>query len=124
MQPAGRGTREGKGGATVARLRAAPRPTLRQALLLLGLLGIVALMGARVAGLVTELREARAARAELEGKRDVLEARHGDLEEQARLVEDPDSLETELRSRYNYKAPGERVIIVVPPRATSGEPAR
>ena len=42
-----------------------------------------------------------------------------DLEYYAR----PENLEKELRSRFNYKKPGEKLIIIVPPKeaTTSNE---
>ncbi len=85
---------------------------------MLGLLLFIGLIGTRTWGLISELSAVRAARHELEDKREVLEARHGDLENQAQYVKDPDNLETELRSRFNYKKPGENVIVVVPPQGT------
>lgn len=98
------------------RLRKLPRPSAREAATVaaLGLVSMLALW--RVAGLVGELSEVRAARAELEEKRAELEQRHRALEEEARFVADPDHLEQELRSRFNYKKPGENVIVVVPPK--------
>jgi cell division protein FtsB len=57
----------------------------------------------------------RKARIELDTKRIQLEERHRSLESQVRLIEHPDNLETELRTRFNYKKPGEQVIVVVPP---------
>lgn len=31
----------------------------------------------------------------------------------------PDNLEKELRARFNYRSPGEKLIIIVPPQASS-----
>ena len=44
-------------------------------------------------------------------KKDNLELR-SDLE----YFAEPENLEKELRSRFNYKKPGEKLIIVVPPK--------
>lgn len=103
---------------TFARITKAPRPNTRQALTLGVLAVLSALVLWRVAGLVGEFREVRAKRAELEAKRAELEERHRALEEEAQFVADPDHLEQELRSRYNYKTPNQKVIVIVPP-ATS-----
>lgn len=101
------------------KLQGAGRPTPQQAGIVALLVVVIALVGLRVVDLVGEFREVRAARQNLEAKRASLEERHRDLEQQARFVADPDHLEQELRSRFNYKSPGENVIIVVPPKATS-----
>jgi cell division protein FtsB len=105
----------------VNRFRAAPKPTLPQALLMAGLLIFVSLVGMRTWTLVSTLSEVRAGRAELEDKQRVLEARNRDLQTQAQYVQDPENLETELRSRFNYKKPGESVIVVVPPQEETNE---
>lgn len=105
----------------VDRVRALPRPTLPQAGVLVGLSILAVLLGSRILGMFGDLREVRAARTELEAKKEVLETRHTDLEEQVRLVSDPNHLEQELRSRFNYKLPGEQVIVVVPPQETSSD---
>ena len=103
----------------VDRLRKLPRPSPREAAIV-GVLALVSVLALwRVAGLVTELREVRAARADLEGKRATLEQRHRALEQEAQFVSDPDQLEQELRSRFNYKKPGENVIVVIPPKSST-----
>lgn len=106
-------------GTLIERIRSMRKPSPRQVAIIAGLLILIALIGTRVIGLIGELREVRAARIELEGKRLILEQRHSDLEKQTQFVADPDNLEQELRSRFNYKKPGENVIIVVPPKETS-----
>lgn len=102
-------------GRVTASLRSLPKPTLGQGAAIAGLLLLIGLIGARTWGLVSELQSVSAARTELEAKRGTLEERHRDLETETRYVQHPDNLETELRSRFNYKKPGENVIVVVPP---------
>jgi cell division protein FtsB len=106
------------------KLRNAGPPTARQAGIMIIALGIIVLAGWRVTGLAEEFGDVRAQRMELEEKRAVLEQRHRDLEQQAQFVSDPDQLEQELRSRYNYKRPGETVIVVVPPQEEAPEENR
>lgn len=36
------------------------------------------------------------------------------LQSDYQFLQDPDNLEKELRARFNYKAPGEKMIIIVP----------
>jgi cell division protein FtsB len=104
--------------AVMARIKRAPKPTSRQALLMAALGIIFILTATRIVGLISELREVKAARNVLEAKRNELETRHRDLEEQAQFIADPDNLEQELRSRFNYKNPNEKVIVVIPPKET------
>jgi cell division protein FtsB len=101
------------------RIRSMPLPSARQAGILAVLAIVVILSGVRLAGLADELKDTRGKRAELEAKRAELEQRHRDLETQSTFVADPDHLEQELRARYNYKKPGEQVIIVVPPASST-----
>lgn len=103
---------------TLARIKRMPKPTSRQALIMAALGILVVLTGTRIVGLISELREVKAARSVLEAKRNELETRHRDLEEQAQFIADPDNLEQELRSRFNYKNPNEKVIVVIPPKDT------
>lgn len=88
---------------------------------MLGLVIFVSLVGMRTWSLVSQLSQVREGRVDLEDRRSVLEARHRELEEQARYIQDPENLETELRSRFNYKRPGESVIVVVPPQEEAVE---
>ena len=114
-------TAQTKKKALAARVQSLGMPSMKQAAIIAGLVLLVLLIGSRVLGLVSELRTVSAARTEIEGKRSALEERHRDLEEQARFVADPDNLEQELRSRFNYKRPGENVVIVVPPKEPAAD---
>jgi cell division protein FtsB len=103
----------------IGRLGSIPKPTLKQAGTVLVLLLVIVLAVSRIIGLISELHEVRATRIELDAKRMTLEKRHSELENQAQFVSNPDNLEIELRSRFNYKKPGENVIVVVPPKDAS-----
>jgi cell division protein FtsB len=104
-----------------AMVKNAGMPTARQALTGAVLVLVIVLVGWRVIGLAGEFSDVREKRAELEEKRAALEARHKDLERQAQFVADPDHLEQELRSRYNFKSPNEKVIVVIPPQEDADE---
>ena len=41
------------------------------------------------------------------------------LQDESQYLANPLNLEKELRARFNYKKPGEKMIIIVPPQATS-----
>lgn len=103
----------------IAWVKRAGRPTPQQAGLIALLVVVVVLTGWSALGFAGQLVEVREKRAELEVKRAELEARHKDLEAQARFVSDPDYLEQELRTRFNFKLPNEKMIIVVPPQETT-----
>ena len=45
-----------------------------------------------------------------------LEEENKNLQEDAAYFQNPQNLEKELRSRFNYKKQGEKLIIVVPPK--------
>jgi len=108
-------TKKSSRGRFLLALRSLGRPSWKTALTMAVLATLIGLAGARSWGLYAELRTVSAARAELEDKRAVLERRHAELEDDTRAILEPDNLETELRSRFNYKSPGEKVIVVVPP---------
>lgn len=44
------------------------------------------------------------------------------LEEEAQYLSNPANLEKELRAQFNYKKPGETMIIIVPAQASSTNP--
>lgn len=46
-----------------------------------------------------------------------LEEENKKITEDIEYLSDPHNLEKELRARYNYRAPNEKMIIVVPPSA-------
>lgn len=47
---------------------------------------------------------------------------HASLEEELQYLAQPNNLEKEVRSRFNYVKPGEKMIIIVPPHTTSSTP--
>ncbi len=47
------------------------------------------------------------------------EADEAALKSETQYLADPANLEKELRARFNYKKPGEKMIIIVPPPASS-----
>lgn len=63
----------------------------------------------------TALRDLHA----IQEKAAVVEADRLRIDGQADFLSNPDNLEKELRSRMNYRAPDEKVIIIVPAQETS-----
>ncbi len=41
------------------------------------------------------------------------------LQSDYEFLQNPDNLEKELRARFNYKIPGEKLVIIVPPSSTT-----
>lgn len=53
----------------------------------------------------------------LGGKIENLKKENALLQADSEYFKDPANLEKELRARFNYKNPGEKMIIVVPPKS-------
>jgi len=60
----------------------------------------------------------------LQGKLDEARENLRTQEEEYNYLLNPENIEKELKARFNYKRRGEKVIIVVPPKATSTESRR
>ncbi|MDO8430212.1 MAG: septum formation initiator family protein [bacterium] len=55
-------------------------------------------------------------------KTDFFKKENSELQADLEYYAKPENLEKELRSRFNYKKPGEKLIIIVPPKeATSSQ---
>ena len=53
----------------------------------------------------------------IEKKLNSLSGENGRFQADLKYFAFPENLEKELRSRFNYKKPGEKLIIVVPPKS-------
>ena len=53
---------------------------------------------------------------EIEAKTNALNQENLNLQADLNYFSDPNNLEKELKARYNYKKPGEKLIIIVPPK--------
>ncbi len=71
-------------------------------------------IGSRVYGLVKERGVARDELHTVQQKASVIDSDRARINSQTDFIADPDNLEKELRSRFNYHKPGEREIIIVP----------
>lgn len=49
-------------------------------------------------------------------------AQEANLQEETQYLSNPTNLEKELRSQFNYKKPGETMIIIVPQQTSSTSP--
>lgn len=80
--------------------------------LLLGVLILAA--GFELYGVYDAYAGAEANHSELKAKLDVLKKENGELEAEVSYLNIPENLLKELRTRFNYKFPGEKSIIIVP----------
>lgn len=55
---------------------------------------------------------------ELKAELDEAQSDHEDLKADYEFYLNPDNLEKELRARFNYRSPDEKLIIIVPPRTS------
>jgi hypothetical protein len=60
------------------------------------------------------MREAQATYAEVKVRRDEVQKEHDKLADELRYYLNPVNLEKELRARFNFRAPGEKTLILVP----------
>lgn len=63
---------------------------------------------------------ARATYDEAKTEYDSMVADHASLEEDFRYYSDPENLSKELRSRFNYTLPGEKILIFVQEASSTG----
>jgi len=76
-------------------------------------------LGVRLYGLISQEGQLSANLADIQLRLAKAKADESDLQSEAQYLADPVNLEKELRGRFNYKNPGETVVIIVPPAATS-----
>lgn len=77
------------------------------------LIGLV-LVGVRVYSFFGEERQLNHDLADIEARLMKAKIDEANLEAETRYLANPANLEKELRARFNYKKPGEKMIIIVP----------
>ena len=85
---------------------------------ILGLVAIIFLIGALALQISTSLAsqaELRAQYEELESRLEETNAAKAALKADLEYFQNPRNLEKELRARFNYRSPDEKIIIIVPP---------
>ena len=75
---------------------------------------VTALIGYHLYGAEIERRAALANLSQAIAEQESLETENAKLIEDIEYYQDPHNLEKELRARFNYRAPNEDLIIVVP----------
>jgi cell division protein FtsB len=82
-------------------------------LILLVFLGLIIVQAFRLNNERLKLEEGLA---KISPRIESLEQKNKDLKSDLRYFAEPENLLKEFKSEFNYKNPGERMIIVVPPR--------
>lgn len=78
---------------------------------------VVSALGWQLYQLYGQSRELSAALGEIRGKAEEFQEENSRFNADLEYFANPENLEKELRSRFNYKKPGEKLIILVPPKA-------
>ena len=76
-------------------------------------------IGTRVYGFVVQERQLSANLADIESRLTKAQADEDNLQQEAQYLANPLNLEKELRARFNYKKPGETMIIIVPAQSST-----
>jgi len=76
-------------------------------------------IGTRVYGFVVQEHELDAALVGVQAKLTKAKADAANLQQESQYLANPLNLEKELRARFNYKKPGETMIIIVPAQSST-----
>jgi cell division protein FtsB len=85
---------------------------------------ILVFVGARIYSFFLQERQLGKDLANIEARLTKAKYDEENLQDEVQYLANPLNLEKELRARFNYKKPGETMIVIVPPQnatATSGE---
>ena len=88
---------------------------MKKILIILSFGAVVALLGYELYGLSLESLKAQVDFSNLNSEKQALIKDNEALRADIKYFSDPHNLEKELRSRFNVRLPGEKLIIVVPP---------
>ena len=80
---------------------------------------VILFIGVRVFGFVAEERQLGHDLADIETRLTAAQTDEADLKSEAQYLANPINLEKELRARFNFKKPGEKMIIIVPPQTST-----
>lgn len=86
---------------------------------LAALLVVFGFMGTRIYGFLREQQDTARTLQALQQKYEAAKIDEAKLQEELQYLSNPTNLEKELRARFNYRASDEKMIIIVPPHATS-----
>ncbi|HVO28919.1 MAG TPA: septum formation initiator family protein [Candidatus Paceibacterota bacterium] len=80
---------------------------------------VVIFVGVRVVGFLEEQRALQQNLGDVQSRLATAKTQEANLEEEMQYLSDPANLEKELREQFNYKNPGETMVILVPQTASS-----
>ena len=83
--------------------------------------GVLAALGRQIYSFLGRQGELKAEFAEVEAKLDRAKADQEKFQAELDYYLNPVNLEKELRARFNYRRPGEKLIIIVPRNGTTTE---
>ncbi len=86
---------------------------------IIGLALVLVFVGVNVYSFVKEQRDLGAALADVQARLTKAQSDEANLEAEKQYLANPVNLEKELRARFNYKNPGEKMIIIVPLGSTT-----
>lgn len=81
---------------------------------------VIVALGSQIAVSLDRRSSARLEFNELQGKLDQVVMDQERLQADLEYIINPANLEKELRQRFNYREPGEKLIIIVPPQSSEG----
>ncbi len=81
---------------------------------IIGLSLVLIFLGVNVYSFVKQEHEMGASLADVEARLTKAQADETNLQSEKQYLANPVNLEKELRARFNYKDPGEKMIIIVP----------
>ena len=80
---------------------------------------VLILVAGRVWAFFSEERHLSAELASVESRLVTAKTDEADLQEEVKYLANPLNLEKELRARFNYKKPGETMIVIVPSQTST-----
>jgi len=80
---------------------------------------MIIFMGVGIFGFVKQEHELGSDLASVQARLTKAQADETELQSESQYLANPVNLEKELRARFNYKKPGEKMIIIVPPQNAS-----
>jgi cell division protein FtsB len=85
----------------------------------IALASIVLLIGVQIFSFLQEQRTLSQNLEDVNARLTTAKTQEANLQEQMQYLSNPANLEKELRAQFNYKKPGETMIIIVSPQASS-----
>jgi cell division protein FtsB len=81
-------------------------------------------LGVKIYGFWRQERDLSAQLADIQARFDKTQADNQNLQQDLEYLSNPANLEKELRTRFNYKTPGETMVVIVPTQSStaSGTP--